>query len=214
GMCLTVLSPGVEQLARLQPVWQDEIRRAGLDPSVPKPAPPELPGRLEPLGLPDIAALARTPFHPDSAIANGSSIVLYAQFDDHCVLLGADAHATVLVPALERLADQLDVERVPLAAFKVSHHGSKANVSRELLECLDCPRYLFSTNGDHSHHPNEEAVARTIMYGGRSPTLYFNYAEDETRIWGSDALMRRYGYKAVYPPEDAGRLVVSLTDDR
>lgn len=216
GMCLTVLSPGVEQLARLQPVWQDEIRRAGLDPSVPKPAPPELPGRLEPLGLPDIAALARTPFHPDSAIANGSSIVLYAEFDDHCVLLGADAHATVLVPALERLADQLDVERVPLAAFKVSHHGSKANVSRELLECLDCPRYLFSTNGDHSHHPNEEAVARTIMYGGRSPTLYFNYAEDETRIWGSDALMRRYryGYKAVYPPEDTGRLAVSLTDDR
>jgi hypothetical protein len=120
------------------------------------------------------------------------------------VLLGADAHATVLAPAIDRLLADRGEERLALDAFKVSHHGSKANVSCDLLAKLRCSRFLFSTNGDRTHHPNQEAVARVVVKAERPSTLYFNYESDENGVWDNDPLRARWEYETVYPEDGSG----------
>jgi hypothetical protein len=209
GLTLTVLGPYGTQLAALKPVWREEVENAGLAPGVPPPKPPAPPPGLERLGaLPDLRTLAATPFDEDAAPANGSSIVLLAEYGDRSVLLSADAHPSVIVRSVERLRRRRKQARLCLSACKVPHHGSRANVSIELVEQLDCPAYLFSTNGAVSHHPHPEAVAR-VAVAAESPELAFNYRSDETALWDRPALKRRGGYRTAYPAAEGEGLVVS-----
>jgi hypothetical protein len=207
GLELTLLSPGLEQLRRLVPVWAPAVTEAGLDPETPRPPQPELPGPLEPLGALDVETLAATPFDGDAAEANGSSIVLLAEFEGKAVLLGADAHAAVVGPAIDRLLAEREVDRLELAAFKVSHHGSKANVSSELLARLRCSRFLFSTNGVRTHHPNQEAVARVLLAAEKPATLSFNYRSPENEVWDDVDLRERCDYRTEYAADEPGLAV-------
>jgi beta-lactamase superfamily II metal-dependent hydrolase len=75
--------------------------------------------------------------------------------------------------------------RLKIDAFKVAHHASQNNLSMELLQLLECPRYIISTNGDHFSHPDRQAIGRIIKYGGDRPALYFNYNEPLQRRLGA-----------------------------
>ena len=80
-MNLTLLSPDTEQLRRLKPDWEKEVRKAGLDPDRPEPyEAEELPDNIERFGAgdPQVDDLADTPFEDDSSPANGSSIAVMA----------------------------------------------------------------------------------------------------------------------------------------
>ena len=97
--------------------------------------------------------------------------------------------------------------------YKVSHHGSQNNVSSELVQLLDCPRYLVSTNGDHFYHPDRQAIARILKYGGERKTIYFNYNSRLNEVWGDEALAaqrERYRYETSYPAADRPGTVVTL----
>ena len=127
------------------------------------------------------------PFSSDPGAPNGTSIALLAEYDGASALLTADAHAPVLVESIRRLLghDADTPDKLKLDVFKVAHHGSQHNLSSELLELLDCQRYLLSSNGDHFCHPDRQAIARIIKYGGKSPALYFNYRTPVQRGLGS-----------------------------
>ena len=96
-----------------------------------------------------------------------------------------------------------DATRLSLDLFKVSHHGSQNNLSLELLELIDCSRYVISTNGSRHHHPDPEAIARILVAGGDEPELLFNYYEDEQSRWDDDDLRDEHGYRTQYPSSDA-----------
>lgn len=204
GMTLTVLSPTVSGLSTLAEAWDREIgRRSG-------PASEEtVPASRGVDGL-SLEALADTPFDSDTAAPNGSSIVLLAEFGKKSVLLAADAHAPVLEASIRRLLASRKKTRLEVGAFKVSHHASRSNVSRELVELLDCRHFLVSTNGSHFNHPHREAIARLITRGGPDPVFHFNYETDENRMWANPALQEQYGYRAEYPTSPEGGLVVTL----
>lgn len=213
GLRITLLSPGAEQLARLKPVWREAIVEAGLDPERPRPEPAPLPPELERLGaeqLPDVAALAASPFAEDSAAANGSSIAFLVEHDGHAVLLGADAFPGVVQASLDRLLEERGQQRLALDALKVPHHGSRANVSPGLLERLDCTRFLFSSNGSRTRHPHPEGVARALAAGGAGSELHFNYVTKHNEVWAEEELRRRHGYEAVYPAEGESGLALEL----
>ena len=213
GMDLTLLSPGVSELEQLRPFWEQECREHGLIPSVEPPPPEEMPSfGFEVLGPPDVEALAEAPSEDDHSKANASSIAFLAEFDGRRALLAGDAYADVLSDALQRLVAPGGGDRLRLDAFKLSHHGSKSNVTPEILEKVDCQRYLFSTNGGGSRlqHPNQEAVARVLKYGGEAPQLYFNYRQVYNRIWNDQGLMDQYGYCVRYPAAGQEGLVVDL----
>ena len=208
GMRLTLLSPSVEGLAELRPEWVKEVEKAGL-----VPGSGELPDEEgvdddeEVLGaeeLPDLEALADTNFVGDSSEANGSSIAFLAEFEGKRVLFAADAHVPQLEDSLNRLGAS---ERLKLDLFKISHHGSKGTVSRELLSRVQCPRFAISTNGSIYRHPDAEAVARIVAEAPGSE-LIFNYRNARNEIW--ETVGRLKGFKTRYPDDGAAGLVVTL----
>jgi beta-lactamase superfamily II metal-dependent hydrolase len=210
-MQFTVLSPGMDQLRKLRQGtnWADIVREAGLDPKVPPPPPPEPVSGLERMGPPDVDALADQSTDTDDTVANGSTIVLLAEFAERTCLLAGDAHPDVLIAGIDQLVGKDNVLEVDV--FKLPHHGSKANVTRKLLSRVRAHTYVFSTDGSgNQKHPNDQAVARVIKYGGPSPVLVFNYRSDRNKDWDSDALRNQWGYTTIYPPEDKPGISVDL----
>lgn len=211
GLRLKLLSPDRAKLERLIGRWRTEVEKAGLIPGVDaRPEPPE--EGIEAFGALDVDALAAEPFRPDPSEPNGTSIVVLAEFDGRRALLAGDGHADRLIASLKPMARRAG-GRLRIDAIKLPHHGSRHNVSRELLELVDCPRYLFSTNGSQFHHPHPEAVARVLAFGrGTSePELVFNYRSDETLAWDDPALKRRHRYTTTFPAEaEDGTIAVDV----
>jgi len=211
GMKLTLLSPGPGELKRLAPAWARELKRYGLEPGARVDYSRFLKGA--PSASTDVDALADAEFAPDAGLPNGTSIVVLAEFKGASALLAADAHAPLLADSIRALLRKRGAERLTLDAFKVSHHGSQYNVSTELIKLLDCRRYLVSTNGDHFCHPDRQAIARIIKYGGPNPELHFNYRSRYNEVWARPDLQEKYHYRAFYPEEGQAGKRVSLLGD-
>jgi beta-lactamase superfamily II metal-dependent hydrolase len=207
GLVLSLLSPNADKLKTLAPKWKKEIEALGK-----KPGEKGFLAAAVPRGSnsTDVAALANTPFETDTAPNNGSSITVLAEYQGKAVLLGADAHAPLLVQSIKKLLKARGQSRLKLDAFKLPHHGSRNNLNQELLELLDCKQYLFSSDGSTFKHPDREAVARVIRFGGKQPRLLFNYDSAINRVWKDAALQHQYGYEAVYPPAGQKGLLVQL----
>ncbi len=194
---LTLLSPTPERLTRLFKVWERELSKLA-----------KAPESKVPLALPrsafdpDLDALANRATAQDRAVANGSSIALLLEHLGVSVLLAADAFAPVLATALKALAQNRGVSLpFQMDAFKLSHHGSQANITTELFECVQARHHIVSTNGAIFGHPDNTAIARTILHGGRGQTLWFNHGNEGNRRWGAALLQERHGYATRYPPE-------------
>jgi beta-lactamase superfamily II metal-dependent hydrolase len=208
GMKLTLLSPTPPQLKKLAPVWTHELKRYGLEPG----------GRMDysrflkgtPSASTDVDALAAEPFSEDAGAPNGSSIALLAEFGGAAAVFAADAYPSVLAASIRRLLRQRGKKRLKLDAFKLAHHGSKNNLSVELLDLIDCPTYLLSSNGDYFCHPDRQAVARVVKHGGTRPALHFNYRSGFNNVWERADLQRKYAYTAHYPERETGGVCVPL----
>jgi hypothetical protein len=209
GMRLTLLSPTREALEELRPKWEQEVREANLDPGFGMPS-FDVQVEEEEFGaeeLPDVEALAATDFEKDDSEANASSIALLAEFEGKRALLAADAHADVLISALDRLSPDGPLS---LDLFKVSHHGSKFTTNLGLIEKVKCPKYVFSTNGSIFHHPDEEVIARVLTAGGEQPQLFFNYRSKHNEVWDLRLLRERHGYSTRYPAGDEKGIEVEV----
>lgn len=170
GLTITILSPDLGQLRALAEPWDETI----------EVAPPGWENLGSAEALP-IEQLANTRFRSDRAKPNGSSIAMIADYEGRRVLLTGDAHVPRLVKSLQTYWTANPDGR--LSAIKASHHGSRGNTSLELVQLLDCPLWMISTNGDQFSHPDKEAVAR-ILWGTTGPTtLVFNYRTAENEVW-------------------------------
>jgi beta-lactamase superfamily II metal-dependent hydrolase len=216
GLQLTLLSPTPVELAALRGTWEEELRKEGLDPDSPEEALARLmESRLKPDDLlgeqrPDVDMLAEEPFESDDSPTNGSSIAFIAEFEGKRCLFAGDAHPSVLEASVRTLLDEQGESRLHLDAFKISHHGSKGNLSPDLLELLACERYLISTNGSYFDHPDEEAIARIVAHGDGGPVLCFNYRSEKNAVWDDAVLKGEYGYRTIYPDEEHQGLIIEL----
>ena len=217
GLKLTLLSPTMHELANLKPVWLEETRKAGLQPGSRKLALELLRKnlRLQPkdlLGVKtlDIPTLAEAEYEIELSETNASSIAFLAEYDGKRCLFGGDAQPDVLSAAIQLKLAQTGEKRLKLDAFKLPHHGSKHNTNSNLLQLLDCRKFLVSSNGAFYHHPDPEAIARIITENGPNVELFFNYISDENIIWQNDSLRSHYRYEACYPETGKEGLTVSL----
>ena len=209
GMLLTLLSPTKEKLAALAPKWAADIKDWGTKPGDLDAARSHLLGK-HPSTSENVDELADAPFKSDTAEPNGSSIAVLAEYGGKSILLGADAHAPVLVEAIKILTKSRGLAKLPLTAFKVSHHASQNNLNIELMKLLDCKHYLISTNGGTFNHPDREAIGRVIKYGGTQPKLWFNFRSKINEVWAKPALQQKYHYDAAYPEGERPGLLVRL----
>ena len=206
GMKLTLLSPDTDKLDKLEKVWAKVCREAGLDPDEETDSgyitdDPE----IEPFGPIDMDELAAIPFHEDKAEANGSSIALLAEHAGKRVLFAADAHPSRLIRSIDKLAGAGG--RLELDVCKLSHHGSDHNTSAEVIDRLDCGRFLVSTSGARFRHPHRAAMARVIRAGTPGKELIFNYRSAYTEIWNDADLQEAERYSTVFPESGAGIVV-------
>jgi hypothetical protein len=200
GALLTILSPTWEKLRALQSTWDTEVKKAGLDPTTTPPPPqPSTPG-FEAFGF-NINALADWPFDEDQTKPNGTSIAFLLEYEGKTMLLGADAHPSVLIASLKLLEGREDLV---IDLLKVPHHGSRNNVSKELVELVRCRNALFSTNGAHYHHPDKEAVARVIKCSPSGVELVFNCRSKFNAIWDSMPLREEWSYTTRYGEGEEG----------
>jgi hypothetical protein len=216
-MKLTLVSPDAEALAALLEDWKIKVDKMDIEPG-------------------DLAAawdklVEATKFHPDAELtlgpddlteklrkllkggdpstANGSSIAFIAEFaKKSCMFLG-DAHMNVVCASLERLGYSKE-KPISVNAVKVSHHGSKHNITPRFLQLVDSKHWLFSSNGDKHSHPNQEAVEAVIQGSRKKPTLWFNYRSTFTEKW--EAASERPGapYRTKYPRKGSEGIVVRL----
>lgn len=215
GMKLTLLSPTRADLARLAPKWQEEVEKAGLEPGSIDDALRELreregddlpPDLLGDEGPPDPSRDAQKPFVSDTSAANGSSIVLLAEFEQKKALLVGDSYPSLVLRGIAGLTEG----RLEVDALKLSHHGSKKNTDTRLIEAVRCPRYLVSTDGAIYGHPHHMPISRVVVEGDEDATVYFNYRTKWNECWDEDDLKDEFQYAAVYPAEGSSGLTVEL----
>jgi hypothetical protein len=195
---VTLLSPDRRQLEALIQTWKSECEREGLIPGK-EPAEPPPPG-FEAFGPIDPEALADARFETDPSKTNRTSIGFLFEYDGVRLMFTGDGADQRLIDSVRPLAEA-EGGRLRLDALKVSHHGSRKNLSKDLLELLDCKRYLISTNGKRHGHPDPVAMARILKYGGGQKELIFNY-RSRAALWNFDEWKTTYHYSVTQPEAD------------
>lgn len=209
GLTVTLLGPSDKELIALEKVWAAALKAAALRRGDADEAAPNDGGR-ERLEALNVAALAAKPFAEDQAEANGSSIVLLAEYGGKPVLLGADAHPGVIKRQLRALGYGPD-KRLRLDLFKLCHHASKYNLSPGLLALIDCQRFAISTDGSKHNHPDHETIARILLADPhRSKTFYFNTRQENATIWDDPTVKAQWNYACIMLPEDSPGLKIDV----
>ena len=126
------------------------------------------------------------------------------------MLLAADAFPNVLGKALLTLVKTRSQQPLTIDALKLSHHGSRGNFMTELLNAVQAKRYIVSTDNSRFQHPDDEALARIVMYGGDQPTLCFNYATERNLRWADEQLQLTYRFRTEFPQRANGGVTVCL----
>jgi hypothetical protein len=219
GLTLTVLGPDREDLAKLRTVWLSTLRDGGLVFASEEQALKELRRRsgLDPATTflsgpkrPSITDLAQTPTSPDTSAPNRSSIVLLAEYAGNTVLLSGDATPRALLAGIRRLLAERSLERLDLTAFKLPHHGSTRNVTKDLLGLLPADNYLFSSDGTTFGHPDDAGVAKCLAFGKPGSALMFNYRNPRTLQWQDGNYLGPRGNRACYPAAGAEGIALSM----
>lgn len=114
-------------------------------------------------------------YEQDDSPTNRSSIATIIELDGVRILMLADAWAEDIIQSLKKLQDE--GHSMMFDAIKISHHGSYRNTSPELLNLIDSPIYLISSDGKRHGHPDIEPLIAIIDRPSKfSRTLYFNYS--------------------------------------
>lgn len=205
GATITVLTPTASELASLLNEWDKVVKGAGLVPNLDADKPVQKQTGWEALGAPSVAQLAQQSVPEDTAPANGSSIALMITYRGKRLLLGADAHPKVLLEGIRRIQPQ---GRLKVDVFKLPHHGSAANVTKDLLDAVDAETVVFSSNGAYFSHPDQIAVAKVLSrFKDQGVHLVFNYKTKFNSMWDSPALRQKWRYTTDYGSDNYGSFI-------
>ena len=228
GVRCQLLSPVAVGLRRLAGSWERELTKMGFasqlrsgalfddayefwqlaDKTTPVPS-------IQPIGASSPASpmhYRQTLFTEDTSRTNGSSIAILLEADGRRMLLLGDAHPSVILQELRRV---LAAEAAPwwFDCIKLSHHGSFANNSPELLEATDSDCYLFSTDGGKHHHPDPATlswvVTRPLTRPGQVRKICCNYLTPNVQLFARADWQDQYHYTLSIAP-DGQPLIVSL----
>lgn len=112
-------------------------------------------------------------FVQDNSPKNGSSISFILTINKKNFLFLGDSHPNGIVSCLEQMGHSKE-NPLPVELFKISHHGSKSNTNRELIELVKTDNYFISTDSTGHNHPNKRTLARIISVNPNA-IFHFNY---------------------------------------
>lgn len=109
-----------------------------------------------------------------NTITNDSSISFLFKYEQDIILFMGDANPEIIREALVKQGYS-EENKIHLSFLKLSHHGSKHNISLDLLKMMSCNKYLISTNGTRHGHPDKETLAKIIRNRSNSDPVYFYF---------------------------------------
>lgn len=156
GLQMTLLSPTPEKQKQAEDIWAEEERSIKV-------------GRRASQSdhAKTICELKDLPFHQDKDEVNGSSIAILVEFCGIKALLLADSHPSDIEDCLSGMLFS-STNPLPVSFMQLSHHGSKANTSPELLQMVKTDNFVITGNGIHNRHPDKEAVVRLLEQGKKN----------------------------------------------
>ena len=142
----------------------------------------------------DISVLSKAVVLPDQSLTNASSIGFILEFRERRVLFLGDATPKVSISALQHWSEQTG-NPLYFDAIKMPHHGSKRNCM-ELLDYVDSPIYLISSDGSQYNHPSPETIAKIISRPTeQSRCIVFNYPHSVYKQFNDSEWMAKYHYR-------------------
>lgn len=186
---VNILSPDAQGLQALAQKWP----KADLPPDDSSSTPSDLLGRGDEWPPRAFSRTRVGHFHSDTSVPNRSSIALLLTYGKKRALLAADAFSDVVKAGLAlhlRAGEAIDL-------LKVSHHGSKGNTDRQLLDVLGCNRFLISTSGSRHKHPDHDLIERLVA-DYNDPEIIFNYGVGWPANW-HDIPISWPSFRATYP---------------
>ena len=216
GMKLTLLSPSHQKLKDMAAKWTKDVQKYKLEPGDLETAWEQLvemkkyrvvDGVLG--GTDDLTKRLTKQLKTDQSKANGTSIAFLAEFEGKSCLFLADAHTDVICESIKKLIPA-EKERLKVDAVKISHHGSRHNISEDLMKLIDAKHILISTDGSIHEHPDKPAIEAVLQWSVRKPTLWFNYRSKQNAPWAKASRNRGESYTACYPEEGSEGIVVEL----
>lgn len=153
----------------------------------------------------------------DSRPSNGSSIGILFSFNNNSTLLMADAFPSVVSKEIRNLGYNSIDKPLKLHSVKLSHHGSKVNISNDLLSLIRTDKFIVSANGQNKHNlPHKETIARILINGHRNPDTYFDFyfthknhtLESMFTVDGPD-VFEKWRFRVHFPNEKETAIVIS-----
>ena len=150
----------------------------------------------------DFHKLKEKPFIPDSSPTNGSSISFILQIGDKRMLFLADSHSDVIANELKQHFQTKDFP-IFFDLIKLSHHGSFANNSPELLDFIDSDKWIISTNGKTHNHPDIETLAWILTKDNKiNRKLFFNYSLEICQKLSNIERQKKHNYEIIFPEKE------------
>lgn len=182
GVKLKILTPNFDTIKKIEQEWSEEEKNlltSGYDNDYKK----------------SIEELVKIDFIEDNSIYNKSSISFILEIKKKKYLFLGDAWASDVVNGLKEFGYSNE-NKIEIELVKLSHHGSKKNTSDELLDILECKRYIVSSKENKLHNnPTKEALSRIIMKK-RNAEIYFNY-DIANKIFNNDE-KEKYAFKVEF----------------
>ncbi|KAI3349498.1 MBL fold metallo-hydrolase [Clostridium botulinum] len=214
GIKIKILSPTVDKIEELNKIWIKELLKLGLKPNFDNNG--ELSKAFEKLLVNIIPNINRgllkscsnekdiikslsekDVFSEDTDAVNGSSIAFTLEYEGKRILFLGDSHPSVIEKELKKEIDENN-QKLKVDLMKVSHHGSKGNITKELLEMIDCDKFLICTNGAQYSHPDIEAISRIITTNkDKEKVIIMNYETPSIKKFLNKDLMKQYRYSIV-----------------
>ncbi|MDT0192148.1 MBL fold metallo-hydrolase [Exiguobacterium sp. BG5(2022)] len=148
--------------------------------------------------LNNIEEVANQNFDADTSPKNGSSIAFILEYESKKILFLSDSHSATIEKNLKKI-QRYPHEKLYFDAIKISHHGSKHNTSKSLLNLIESKKYLISTNGMKKNHPDFETFCRIISNDkNKKKKIFFNYKPKIYSEINLDALKKEFNYEILY----------------
>jgi beta-lactamase superfamily II metal-dependent hydrolase len=229
---ITLLSPDNEKLEKLDLEWENKLKELGFSEKVVSSALMDDAFEIYNSGLTEkkkrekkinqisgqqinLDQLSNEENNIDTSVVNGSSISFLLEFNKKKVLFLGDSHPDIITRNIKKIIEKIGGEKLVVDAMKVSHHGSKHNTTKELLDLITTNKYLISTNGRGRGftHPDIETISRIISSNvSIEKQLIFNFKPNHIfkHIEDTD-LKDKYNYSLRYSNDASVSLINEIT---
>ncbi|CAA0189607.1 ComEC/Rec2 family competence protein [Tenacibaculum maritimum] len=126
--------------------------------------------------------------------ANCSSITFILTINGRSFLFLADGNAIKIANAIKEKGYN-KLNPLPVEFMKVSHHGSRNNTCKKLLEIVKTDNYLISTDSSSHGHPHKLTIAR-IISNNPNANFHFNYKHVKDSIFSKQDFVDYKSFKA------------------